>query len=422
MLKVLYNFLIRIFYLPYFLIIIFRIFLGKEHKLKFKEKIFSQKFYRPKGFLFWFHVASIGELKSIFPFIDYYLKKNPDYNFLITTITLSSYNELKRAYGNDSRIFHQFLPYDSKFLINNFFNNWKPNLVSFVDSEIWPNFFFKIKKEKLPFILLNARITKKSFDRWFLIKDFASQLVKCLSVSISANKETESYLNRLGAKNVKYFGNVKLCSSINGLEKVKFEDLSDSFNEKMWCAVSIHPGEEIFCGKVHQVLKKSNDKILTIIIPRHINNTKKIYLNLKNMGLKVQIKNEKDTIDKSAEIILVNYYGAVTKYLKSIKQIFFGKSLLKKLEKVGGQNPIDAAKIGCSIFHGPYVYNFNEIYKYLNTQNISEEVKEPKVLAEKLITGFSKNFDKNNKNLYELNNYSKKIFEGVINEYDKFTK
>ena len=190
----------------------------------------------------------------------------------------------------------------------------------------------------------------------------------------------------------------------------------------MWCAVSIHPGEEIFCGKVHQVLKKSNDKILTIIIPRHINNTKKIYLNLKNMGLKVQIKNEKDTIDKSAEIILVNYYGAVTKYLKSIKQIFFGKSLLKKLEKVGGQNPIDAAKIGCSIFHGPYVYNFNEIYKYLNTQNISEEVKEPKVLAEKLITGFSSNFDKNSKNLYELNNYSKKIFEGVINEYDKFTK
>ena len=81
MLKVLYNFLIRIFYLPYFLIIIFRIFLGKEHKLIFKEKIFSQKFYRPKGFLFWFHVASIGELKSIFPFIDYYLKKNPDYNF-----------------------------------------------------------------------------------------------------------------------------------------------------------------------------------------------------------------------------------------------------------------------------------------------------------------------------------------------------
>ena len=88
------------------------------------------------------------------------------------------------------------------------------------------------------------------------------------------------------------------------------------------------------------------------------------------MGFKVQIKDQNDLIDGSADIVLVNYYGSVTKYLNKIKQVFIGKSLLKKLKNVGGQNPIDAAKMGCHIFHGPYVYNFHEIYDYLNSKNI----------------------------------------------------
>ena len=159
---------------------------------------------------------------------------------------------------------------------------------------------------------------------------------------------------------------------------------------------------------------------MTIIIPRHIHKLKKISLNLKNMGLKVQIKNENDPIEKSAEIVLVNYYGSVMKYLGKIKQVFFGKSLLLKLKKVGGQNPIDAAKMGCHIFHGPYVYNFQEIYAYLNNQKISEEVSKPEILAKKLIKNFNSNFETNNKNHEKLEDYSNKIFKNVIKEYNKF--
>ncbi len=419
MLRVLYNILITIFYLPYFFIIIFRRFLGKEHKLKFREKILPQKINRPEGYLFWFHVASIGELMSILPFIDFFLKKNSKYNFLITTVTLSSFNELKKIYENNNRVFHQFLPYDSKSLIDNFFNNWKPDLVSFVDSEVWPNFFLKIKSKNLPFILLNARITKKSFNRWSLVKDFASQLFGSLSVSISANKETVNYLNYFKTKKIKYFGNIKFCSSIKSLKKFE-NDQFNQISKKSWCAVSIHPGEEIFCGKVHKILKKSHSEVMTIIIPRHINRLKKISSNLKNMGLKVQIKNENDPIEKSTEVVLVNYYGSVTKYLNKIKQVFFGKSLLVKLKRAGGQNPIDAAKMGCRIFHGPYIYNFQEIYDYLNSQKISEEINKPEILAEKLIKNFNSSFKENNENQEKLNNYSDRIFKNVIDEYNKF--
>ena len=102
------------------------------------------------------------------------------------------------------------------------------------------------------------------------------------------------------------------------------------------------------------------------------------------MGFKIQIKNQNDSIKNEAEIILVNYYGSVIKYLKESKNVFMGKSLLKKLKNDSGQNPIDAAKLGCNIFHGPYVSNFQEIYDYLDNQKISEKIYDEKTLAEKI--------------------------------------
>ena len=298
MAKILYKLMVEIFYVPFVILIFIRKFFGKEDKFKFKEKIFpNKKINRPEGFVFWFHAASIGEFNSILPLIDFFLKENKKYNILITTITLSSYNQLRKKYKDNNRIFHQFLPYDSTFLINNFLKAWKPDIVSFVDSEIWPNFIFKIKKMKLPFVLLNARITKKTFVRWKILSNLANELFGSFTLSISSSKETAGYLNYLKARNIKYFGNIKFCSAINESKKFDNKQLNLSDEKKIWCAVSTHPGEEMFCANVHSIIKKSESNILTIIIPRHINRIKKISLNLKKMGFKVQIKNENDLID-----------------------------------------------------------------------------------------------------------------------------
>ena len=147
MLRFLYSFFLIIFYIPYIILISLRIFFNKEHKSKFIEKLFFNKIQKPDGFLFWFHVASIGEFNSILPIINHYSKENKKYNFLITTVTLSSYNEFKKKFGKNHRVFHQFLPYDLNLFINNFLKSWKPDIASFVDSEIWPNFNFGIKKK-----------------------------------------------------------------------------------------------------------------------------------------------------------------------------------------------------------------------------------------------------------------------------------
>ncbi len=417
--RFLYSIFLIFIYIPYTIAILLRIIFNKEHKSKFKEKLFFGKVRRPNGFLFWFHAASIGEFNSILPIVNYYLQKNEGYNFLITTVTLTSYNEFKKKFGKNSRVYHQFLPYDLNSLTNNFLKSWKPNIASFVDSEIWPNFIFNIKKENIPLVLLNARITKKTFKRWLFFKKFSEVIFGLFSICIASSKETQENLRLLKAKKIKYYGNIKFCSDSRNDKIVNDDQFKNIKDKKIWCAVSTHDDEEFFCSEVQKIIKKTEKESLCIIIPRHVNRTKKIFLKLKKLGFKLQIKNENDLIDNSAEIILINYYGAVNIFLKNVKNVFIGKSLVKKLIKVGGQNPIEAAKMGCCIFHGPFVSNFHEIYNYLKQEKFSEEVNYPEELASKLIKNFNNNKKVVNKEkLEKLEAYSSSIFKNVINEYE----
>ena len=160
----------------------------------------------------------------------------------------------------------------------------------------------------------------------------------------------------------------------------------------------------------------------TLLIEYNESNFKDIYKKLKNLGLNIQIKKEEEDINNFADVVLVNYYGSVNKYLKSVKQVFIGKSTLKKFENSGGQNPIDAAKIGCHIFHGPYVNNFKDIYNFLDESFLSEKVLSSEDLANKLKFNFANNFEKNFEKISKIKNYSNKIFEGVIAEYKDYIR
>tara|TARA_Y100000591_G_scaffold333164_1_gene374269 strand:- start:162 stop:1448 length:1287 start_codon:yes stop_codon:yes gene_type:complete len=419
MFRSIYSLILIIFYFPYIFIIFLRIFFKKEHKSKFIEKFKKNKIKKPKGFLFWFHVASIGEFNSIIPVVDNYLKKNQNNNFLITTITLSSYNEYKKKFGNNPRVFHQFLPYDLNFLVEHFLDSWRPNIVSFVDSEIWPNFIFSIKEKNIPLVLLNARITQKTLLRWLNFKNFSKKIFGLFTICIASSKETETHLEILGANKIKYHGNLKFCSINKNESQLNQKDIVKINRKNIWCAVSTHEGEEIFCSKVQKILNKKISDSACVIIPRHVNRTKKIFSKLKNSGLNLQIKNIDDLFDNSADIVLVNYYGAVNLFLDKIKNVFMGKSLIKKFKKVGGQNPIEAAKLGCNIFHGPYISNFNEIYSFFNKKGFSKEISRPDDLANELIKKFN-NYNKSieKSKIYELNVYSNLIFKKIIIEYE----
>ena len=189
----------------------------KEDSIRYLEKLSKINKVRGDGFLIWIHVASVGEAMSILPLVDNCINDNKINKILLTSITLSSGKILEKKFESNYKITHQFLPLDIPILTNKFLNHWKPNLSVFIDSEIWPNLILQINKKKIPLVLLNARITKKTFKRWKLIKKFAEKIFQKFDLCIASNKESENFLKILGAKNLQMIAFYPVCISLRRL-------------------------------------------------------------------------------------------------------------------------------------------------------------------------------------------------------------
>ena len=362
-----YKILINLVFFFSPIIIIFRIFKGKEDTSRFKEKvgIFSKK--RNKGKLIWFHGASVGEIQSIIPLLERFEKNKEIRQILVTSNTVSSSFIIKNL--KFKKTINQFFPIDCNFISKKFLNYWKPTKAFFIDSEIWPNTVNNLYKRNIPIFLLNGRITKKSFRRWKFFSYFAKSIFGKFYLCLSSNTETKKYLKKLGAKNIKFIGNLKFSQSEN--EKTNLnKDLINLINSrKAWCASSTHYNEEELCGMAHIRLKKRFKNILTIIIPRHINRIDSIKAELQNLDLKIHLDEPKKKISPDTDIYLVNSYGKTKLFYKVCKNIFLGGSLIEH----GGQNPLEATRYGCRVLHGPNVSNFREIYKFLNKKKLSKK-------------------------------------------------
>ena len=404
-------------------LIFFRRFLNKEDNKRFKEKIFlnSLNVKRVKGkSLIWFHSASIGELKSILPVIRE-LSKNKNYEFLITTVTLSSGNLAKQKFKNMRNIHHRYFPLDVEFIIKKFLDLWKPKVIFLVDSEIWPNLIFNAKKNGIPLALINARITKKTFKKWSFIQKAARNLFKQFDLCLTSNLETKKYLSILHAKNIYFEGNIKFIkeNNFNNYSVDRYKLLKE---KKFWCGISTHDTEEEYCLKAHLILKKKYKDVILIIAPRHINRVKKIKALCDKLNFTSQILDKNKSILKNKEIIIINSFGELSKFLKYAKSVFIGKSTIQKIKDESGQSPLEAVYLGCKIYHGPYFYNFKEIYEILLQNKISKKIDNQKELAKNLIIDLKVPKKKNNKFHLFLRKISKETFKNNMKRINFFLK
>ncbi|MFM8423057.1 MAG: 3-deoxy-D-manno-octulosonic acid transferase, partial [Candidatus Fonsibacter sp.] len=331
--RIAYYLLTTIFYYllrPYLYL---RILKKKECPTRYQEKLGRSLRTRKDGKLIWFHCSSIGELKSIFPIIDYYLKKN---QILVTTSTLSSNEIFEKKYKNTENIIHQYAPIDSPQIIKKFFKRWKPDVIFFTESEIWPNQILYAKNNGIPIILLNARISNKSFIKWKLIKNSMSQILNCFDLILSQSNESADHFKYFGTNNVMMLGNLKFVISED------FDSHKENLNLEnrlIFIALSTHPSEEEICIKTHASLKLQFSNLLTIIIPRHINRIPEIEKKIINTKLNFLTSETIDNFKDNIDILVINSYGNTKKILKLSKYVFIGGSLVNH----GGQNPIEVA-------------------------------------------------------------------------------
>ena len=392
------------------LVIFYRILKNKEDKKRFQEKFCLPTKRRRSGKLVWFHGASVGEIMSIIPIIKKYEKKKSVNQILITSSTLSSSKVLNNY--KFKKTTHQFYPIDHIFFTSKFLNYWRPYLAIFIESEIWPAMFNDIDKKNIPLILLNARITKKTFNRWLKIKYFSKNIFSKISNAYPQNLETKKFLQKLNVKRIKLIGNLKFSETNDAKNSKLDKKLGIEFKKKkIWVASSTHNNEEIFCAEAHIILKRYFKNLITIIIPRHIHRKNEIINKIKNLNLKINCHSSNKKNLHDVDIYLVDTFGETKKFHKVSSSVFLGGSIVRR----GGQNPLEAARFGAKILHGPNTDNFKDVYKLLKSLKISKKVNTPIQLASSI------NFNKNNVSGFKIKNIGEKILKKTVKELDKLT-
>ena len=407
-----YNFFTKLIILISPIFFFFRILYKKEDPIRFLEKYCMYGDDKEKSTSLWIHAASVGELMSIIPVLRKLEQQKKIKKILLTTSTISSADIFQKI--KFKKTIHRYFPLDENFLTKKFIKYWSPKTAIFVDSEIWPNMFNNLNIKKIPIIIINARITKKSFERWKILKIFATEVFSKISLALPANLETSNYLKKFGVKNVQIAGNLKFYGKQNIENKISISIKKKFKNFKVWCASSTHEGEEELIFKIHKKLKKNQKKLITIIIPRHINRISEIVNKVKINNLNYVIHSSKKKIMKNTDIYLVDAYGLTSSFFHLSNITFVGGSVIKH----GGQNPLEPARQGNYVISGPNIWNFVEIYEFLAKNNISTVTSDlskiEKIINFKLnkkISKYSKSKINNigvdilNKNLLQIRKY-----------------
>ncbi len=349
-----------------------RLGLKKELEDRINERYGYSKINRKKGKLVWLHAASIGESISILPVVKELEKNKKIKQILVTTGTVTSANIMKERLKG--KAFHQFLPIDIPIFVERFLNHWNPSLAIFVESEIWPNFISALSKRKSKLMILNGRMTVKSFNSWLGFKKTALTLFSNFDLCCAQSSDSAFFYESLGIRNTVYTGNLKFSSEPEKLDNKKLKILKNMLkNRKILLAASTHQGEEEIIANITSSLKKKDKNFLSVIVPRHPNRTE-FFSNKRR--LKIAYRSKSQDIKPNTNIYIADTIGELNLFYKLANFVFVGGSLVKH----GGQNPIEAAFLGKTIIHGPNIMNFADVYEILNHMKLTSLVKNERQL------------------------------------------
>jgi 3-deoxy-D-manno-octulosonic-acid transferase len=349
--------------------------MGKECQLRFTERLGDASLPRPEGLIIWVHGASIGESLSMLPLIERLRADHPEWKILVTTGTVTSASLMVERLPEGA--FHQFIPVDRVAYIYKFFNHWKPDLALWTESEFWPNIISIAATLKVPMVLLNGRISNKSLKNWRIFPSLIEEILSAFSLCLGQSDEDALRLSNLGAINSKCVGNLKFATPPLTADQEALEKLSVLIGQRpCWLASSTHKGDEEIVGRIHKNIKAKQSKILSIIVPRHPVRGVEIARTLRDMGLNVTLRSTNTSLKTTTDIYIADTLGELGLLYRVVPIVYIGKSLVS----VGGQNPLEAARLDCAIIFGPRMDNFKEIAAKLTKNDACIEVSDEAAL------------------------------------------
>lgn len=363
-----------------------RLLMGKEDPERLEERLGISLAERPTGNLIWFHAASVGESLSLVELIKRISSSQPDYNFLITTGTITSAKLILSRLPSNA--VHQYIPVDTPKAVEKFLDRWRPSLAIWTESEFWPNLISFTSARDIPMILINARISEKSYRRWRFFKKSLKNLIEKFNYSLIQDQKTVKYFSKIGisSNNFELTGTLKEGSAaLPHSETEQVEISKQILNRPVWLAASTHEGEEKLIAAAHRHASKASQGLLLIIVPRHPERGLEIASILAKENFKICLRSKKDKISSDTQIYIADTLGELGLWYRIAPVSFVGGSFVP----IGGHNPFEPAALGSAILHGPYVENFKEIYNRLNVAGAAVKIEEASELGVKLIETLS---------------------------------
>jgi 3-deoxy-D-manno-octulosonic-acid transferase len=350
---------------------------GKEHPSRLGERRGEPSATRPGGALIWVHGASVGEILAVVPLIERIREQH--FSVLVTsgTVTSASLAEQRLPEGT----LHQFIPLDAPRFVARFLDHWRPDLALFTESDLWPNLILACAERRIPMVLVNGRVSQRSFKRWRHFSGAIATLLARFDLCLAQSAADAGRFSQLGAPRVSLTGNLKIdIPAPPGDQQTvnRFHALIGL--REVIAAASTHAGEEDAIIAAHRRLRATCPNLLTVIAPRHPSRGAAIADRVQQAGFSVAMRSRGDLPKRDVDIYIADTLGELGLIYRLAPIVFMGGSLASH----GGQNPIEPIRLGAAVVHGPNVWNFAEIYATLDDAHGAELVTDEATLTARL--------------------------------------
>ena len=350
---------------------------GKEDAVRYPERLGYHLPRRPAGRLIWMHGASVGECLSMQPLIHRLLDKNPDLHILITSGTVTSANLMQKRLPD--RAFHAYIPVDLTGAVRRFIHHFHPDAVLWFESEFWPNLLTEINRAKIPLVLLNGRISDRSFARWQRLPWLIHPMMRLFTFVFGQTPEDARRLKILGATDTVCVGNLKSAAPPAPFDEQELEHLLRAIGKRpCWVGGSTHPNEEEQMARIHTCLLNDFPNLLTISAPRHPERRDEIKQTFERAGLTVSVRSRGEQLTDETQVYLADTLGEMGLIYRLAPIVFVGGSLVP----FGGQNMLEPMRLGRAVFIGPHAFNFRDIVRNAKADSALVEVPDETILAD----------------------------------------
>ncbi len=351
---------------------------GKEDPARINERRGIASIERPAGSLVWIHGASVGEVLSVLPVVEHIRKQG--FNVLVTSGTVTAAQ--MAAQRMPAGTLHQYIPLDAPQFMKSFLDHWQPGLALIAESEFWPNLLIETADRNIPLVLINGRLSERSFARWKKAKKTARSMLSNFDLCLVQDHDVADRLVQLGAQRAFAAGNLKFDVMPPPADAHAMQEMKRATHSRpVFLAASTHRGEDESVIGAHIEVMRKVPNLLTIIVPRHPERGGEIVELVQDYQLAPAMRSRNHLPDRGTHIYVADTIGELGLFYRLAPVVFMGGSLIKH----GGQNPIEPAKLECAMMHGPYVHNFASIYSELNRQRAAATVTDTHSLATSLL-------------------------------------